>query len=98
MDDSPPRIERHEAVDRFGKTVLRTAHDLTAALAENGQAENGQADNDPILVRTDGPHRSIDGLMALIDEALVDEALVDEARTDRTSTDEQPGGSAPLRP
>ena len=63
----PPRIERHEAVDRFGKAALRTAHDLTAALAENDRA-----DEEPIVVRTDGPHRSIDGLMALIDEALDD--------------------------
>jgi hypothetical protein len=68
MDDSPPRIERHEAVDRFGKKVLRTAHDLTAALAENGRA-----DEEPIVLRTDGPHRSIEGLMALIDEALDDD-------------------------
>jgi hypothetical protein len=68
MDDSPPRIERHEAVDRFGKKVLRTAHELTAALAENGAT-----DQEPVVLRTDGPHRSIRGLMGLIDEALDDD-------------------------
>jgi hypothetical protein len=68
MDDSPPRIERHEAVDRFGKKVLRTAHELTAALAENDAA-----DEEPVVLRTDGPHRSIRSLMVLIDDALDDE-------------------------
>lgn len=66
MSDLPPRIERHEAADRFGKTALRTAHSLTAAMAECG------ADEEPILVRTDGPHRTLDGLAALIDAALAD--------------------------
>jgi hypothetical protein len=61
-------IERHEAVDRFGKATLRTAHDLTAALAE----EDG-GPPEPVVLRTDGPHRSLDGLAALIDAALADE-------------------------
>ena len=67
MSDLPPPIERHEAADRFGKTALRTAHRLTAAMAESG------ADEEPILVRTKGPHRTLDGLAALIDAALADD-------------------------
>jgi hypothetical protein len=66
MTDLPPRIERHEAADRFGKTALRTAHRLTAAMAEPGAHE------EPILLRTDGPHRTLDGLASLIDAALAD--------------------------
>ena len=66
MTDLPPRIERHEAADRFGKIALHTAHRLTAAMAESGACE------EPILVRTDGPHRTLDGLAALIDAALAD--------------------------
>lgn len=73
MSDQPPRIERHEAADRFGKIALRTAHRLTAAMAECG------ADEEPILVRTDGPHRTLDGLAALIDAALADNGLQDTA-------------------
>jgi hypothetical protein len=69
MSDQPPRFERHEAADRFGKTSLRTAHGLTAALVEAGLA----AEDEPVVVRTDGPHRSIDGLAALIDAALAEE-------------------------
>jgi hypothetical protein len=64
MTDPPPRIERHEATDRFGKAALRTAHDLGKALA----------DDDPVVVRTDGPHRTLDGLAALIDAALAGDA------------------------
>lgn len=63
MTDPPPRIERHEATDRFGKAALRTAHDLGEALA----------DADPVVVRTDGPHRTLDGLAALIDAALAED-------------------------
>lgn len=73
MSDLPPRIERHEAADRFGKTALRTADRLTAALAESG------ADEEPILLRTDGPHRTLDGLAALIDAALADNGVHDAA-------------------
>ena len=70
QDPRPPTVEQHEAVDRFGKAALRTAHDLGAALAETGHAEPGE----PVVVRTGGPHRTIDGLAALIDEVLADEA------------------------
>lgn len=69
MTDPPPRIERHEATDRFGKAALHTAHDLGKALA----------DDDPVVVRTDGPHRTLDGLAALIDAALIDTALAEDA-------------------
>jgi hypothetical protein len=69
MSDQHPRVEKHEAADRFGKTSLRTAHDLTTALVEAGLA----AEEEPVVVRTDGPHRSIDGLAALIDATLADE-------------------------
>jgi hypothetical protein len=68
MGDPPP-IERHEARDRFGKVALRTAHDLSAALAESGCSEA----EEPVVVRTDGPHRTIDALAALIDAALAEE-------------------------
>jgi hypothetical protein len=63
-----PRIERHQAYDRFGKSALRTAHDLSEALSEAGRAEG----DEPVVLRTNGPHRSIDGLAALIDAALAD--------------------------
>jgi hypothetical protein len=79
MPDEPPRIPQHEAWDRAGKKALRTAHDLGAALAEEGAAP------EPVVVRTGGPHRSIDGLAALIDAALADD---EAARTGE-------GGRAP---
>jgi hypothetical protein len=63
MTDPPPRIERHEAIDRFGQAALRAAHDLGKALP----------DPDPVVVRTDGPHRSLAGLAALIDAALAED-------------------------
>jgi hypothetical protein len=68
-DDAPPRVAQHEAADRFGRTSLRTAHELTAALAAN---DGG--DEEPVVRRTGGPHRSIGGLAALLDAALADEA------------------------
>jgi hypothetical protein len=69
QDARLPAVERHEALDRFGKKALRTAHDLGAALAETGHGEPGE----PVVVRTNGPHRTIDGLAALIDAALEEE-------------------------
>ena len=68
MTEEPPRIERHEATDRVGKAALRTAHDLTEALAE----DEGSGP-EPVVLRTDGPHRSLDGLAALLDAALAEE-------------------------
>jgi hypothetical protein len=87
MDDPPLPIARHEAVDRFGKVTLRSAHRLSAALAEGGDAGG----EEPIIVRTDGPHRTIDGLAALIDAVLADDAHPGEA-CDRRA--EGAGGSA----
>jgi hypothetical protein len=65
MTDPPPRIERHEATDRFGAAALRAAHDLGKALPD--------PDPDPVVVRTGGPHRSLAGLAALIDAALAED-------------------------
>lgn len=68
MSDTPPPIERHAATERFGKAALRTAHRLSVAMAESGSAGE-----EPILVRAGGPHRTLDGVAALIDAALADE-------------------------
>jgi hypothetical protein len=81
-DDTPPRVAQHEAVDRFGKATLRTVHGLTAALAENDGAGE-----EPIVHRTGGPHRSLDGLAALLDAALADEGLPDDRRPDGPHAD-----------
>jgi hypothetical protein len=69
MSEQPPPIERHAAADRFGKRALRTAHDITAALAEHA----GGAEEEPVLLHRNGPHRSIGTLEALIDAALEDD-------------------------
>ena len=68
MSEQPPPIEKHAAADRFGKRALRTAHDITAALADGDAGAE-----EPILLRRNGPHRSIQGLQSLIDEALEDD-------------------------
>ncbi|MGY1706043.1 hypothetical protein ACI79C_15870 [Geodermatophilus sp. SYSU D00697] len=65
MTDGPPPIERHQATERFGKAALRAAHELTEALAEDEDDVP-----EPVVVRRTGPHRSLDGLAALLDEAL----------------------------
>ena len=82
MSEQPPPIERHAAADRFGKRALGTAHDISVVLAEGGPEE-------PVVLRRNGPHRSIGGLQALIDEALLDEALADEATGDETPGDDE---------
>ena len=82
MDEHPPPIARHEAQDRIGRLTLGTAHDLGAALAEGGE------DGEPIVVRTGGPHRTVDGLLALIDAALADDAA--PAEEDRGDTAGRP--------
>ena len=80
MDEHPPPIARHEAQDRIGRLTLGTAHDLGVALAESGSTEN-----EPVLVRTGGPHRTLDGLLGLIDAALADDAApAEQDRGDRT--------------
>jgi hypothetical protein len=89
MSDLPPPIERHEAADRFGKTALRTAHRLTVAMAESG------GDEEPILVRTDGPHRTLDGLAALIDAALADDEVQGTAAKASTRDDDGEDAAAP---
>lgn len=67
MSEDLPPVERHVAVDRFGKTALRAAAALSAALAESGSGGD-----EPIVLRTDGRHRSIEELAALLDAALAD--------------------------
>jgi predicted aconitase len=65
VTEEPPRIEPHEAADRFGKAALQSTHRLTEALAED------QDDTpEPVVVRRGGPHRSLDELATLLDEAL----------------------------
>jgi hypothetical protein len=68
MSEPPPPVARHEATDRIGRISLSTAHDLGAALAGSSAS-----DGEPIVMRTGGPHRTVDGLLALIDAALTDE-------------------------
>ena len=89
QEPQPPTIEQHEAVDRFGKAALRTAHDLGAALAETGHAEPGE----PVVVRTGGPHRSLDGLAALIDAA-----LEENSEGPRETPDARPGDGGDRSP
>jgi hypothetical protein len=79
MDEHPPPIARHEAADRIGRITLGAAHDLGVALAESGSTES-----EPVVVRTGGPHRTLDGLVALIDEALAEDAA--SADEDRRGT------------
>lgn len=89
MSDLPPPIERHEAADRFGKAATRTAHRLTVAMSESG------LDEEPILVRTGGPHRTLDGLAALIDAALADNEFQRRAAKASTTDDDGEGAAAP---
>ena len=86
-DDAPPRIPQHEAVDRFGKASLRTAHELTVALAANDDA-----DEEPVVRRAGGPHRSIGGLAALLDAALAEE---DAGRGGAPVDPDRSGGTGP---
>ncbi|MGY1591478.1 hypothetical protein ACI79D_05820 [Geodermatophilus sp. SYSU D00708] len=72
MTDDPPPIERHEAADRFGKAALRAAHRLTEALDTEGRDDDEDGVPEPVVVRRNGPHRSLDGLAALLDEALAE--------------------------
>jgi hypothetical protein len=89
MSEPPPRVERHEATDRFGKISLLTAHELGTALAESDSA-----DGEPIVVRTGGPHRTVSGLAALIDAALA-EAEFGCPAPDGPARDGDPRGTPP---
>ena len=62
-----PIPAKHLATDRFGKTALHTAQEISATLAEVGE------DDGPVVLRTDGPHRSLAELESLIDNALAEE-------------------------
>ena len=68
MAEEPPPPAKHLATDRFGKTALRAAHDITAGLAAAGAADDGV-----VVLRTDGPHRTLSELESLLDDALADE-------------------------
>ncbi|HEY2763508.1 MAG TPA: hypothetical protein VGJ13_05770 [Pseudonocardiaceae bacterium] len=68
MSDHLPEIPAHQAKDRFGKIAVHTAYEISRALTESGEADDGV-----VVLRTDGPHRSLAGLQRLIDDALADE-------------------------
>ena len=67
MSDDLPEIPAHRAKDRFGKIAVHAADQISQALAESGEPDDGV-----VVLRTDGPHRSIAGLERLIDTALAD--------------------------
>lgn len=68
MSDDVPVIGTHRAKDRFGKIAVHAAHEISQALAESGEPDDGV-----VVLRTDGPHRSIAGLERLIDTVLAEE-------------------------
>lgn len=72
MSEEPPPIAGHEARDRIGKITLQSVHDLGAALTQPGSPAV-----EPVVVRRGGRHRTVAGLMALIDEALADDEAED---------------------
>ncbi|MEU2350929.1 hypothetical protein [Modestobacter sp. NPDC049651] len=88
-EDDPPPLPQHVAVDRFGKAVSTSAHRLGEALRED---EDDVVE--PVVHRRGGPHRSIDGLAALIDSALEDSALEDSAPDDSALEDSAPDDEA----
>jgi hypothetical protein len=73
VTDALPPFERHEATDRFGKAALRAAHGLTEALDDDEDDVP-----EPVVVHRNGPHRSLDGLAALLDEALEENEVLEE--------------------
>jgi hypothetical protein len=73
MSEHLPPLDRHVAADRAGKRALRVAQEITEALAADGVGAG-----EPVLLRRGGPHRSIAGLAALLDEVLADEASAEE--------------------
>jgi len=66
-EEQPPPA-KHLATDRFGKTALRAAHDITTGLAASGVDDDGV-----VVLRTDGPHRTLSELESLIDDVLADD-------------------------
>lgn len=68
MPDQVPEISAHRAKDRFGKIAVHTAHEISRALTESGETDDGV-----VVLRTDGPHRSLAGLERLIDDVLAEE-------------------------
>ena len=72
MPDEQPIPAKHLATDRFGKTALRAAHDISAGLAASGAEDDGV-----VVLRTDGPHRTLSALESLIDDVLADEVAED---------------------
>lgn len=86
----PPAHPRHLAADRAGKGLLRAAHRITEGLAEAGVADDGV-----VVLRTDGPHRSLAGLAELIDGALAENAEnAAEADSERRAEGEAQSGGA----
>jgi len=69
VPDEQPTPVKHLATERFGKTALRAAHDITAGLAASGAEDDGV-----VVLRIDGPHRTLSELESLIDDVLADEA------------------------
>ena len=82
MGDAQRIPPKHRAMDRAGKAALHAAHDITTGLAEAGVEDDGV-----VVLRTDGPHRSLGELESLIDAALdeTDEAALDPAEPNPTS-------------
>ncbi|MGH3794261.1 MAG: hypothetical protein ACRDSP_05175 [Pseudonocardiaceae bacterium] len=68
MADQVPEISAHHAKDRFGKIAVHAAHEISRALAESGERDDGV-----VVLRMNGPHRSLAGLERLIDDVLAGE-------------------------
>jgi hypothetical protein len=85
VPDHIPEIPAHRAKDRFGKIAIHTAHDISQALADSGEPDDGV-----VVLRTDGPHRSIAELERLIDDALRDESELPEVPGAQSSSASHP--------
>jgi hypothetical protein len=77
MSEQFPPLDRHVAADRAGKRALRAAQEITEALAADGAGAE-----EPVLLRRGGPHRSIAGLAAVIDEVLADDVPAGDVAAD----------------
>lgn len=69
-DFVPP--PRHVAADRAGVHSLYTAHQISEALAAAGEPD------EPVVLDRRGPHRSIQGLERLLDDALAEEERAED--------------------